>query len=172
MLSDDNLRDEVQTFFDKIKGNDQAVSVVAEYMRSVFDAAVAVFTVADVADQLGRELTDDEKVRVKRDWIWRTGLEMSLVSKGLNEIGDMILYLGLEPAEGEFAGECIYCKQSLVDVGVVLVDKTGGDACGVPLDSGAEHSHCNGFAYDPGMDSDSQEVCSTCLCHRKDHVLV
>lgn len=62
---------------------------------------------------------------------------------------------------------CIYCRLVVVDDGEVLVDTTGGDACGVPLDNGAEHSHCRGYA--PDVWGTLEDVCIECFCHKIDH---
>jgi hypothetical protein len=61
---------------------------------------------------------------------------------------------------------CVYCHLPIYDDGLgYWVDTTGGDVCGVPLDSGKEHDHCNGFdSYSPDPD-----VCNGCRCHRLDH---
>lgn len=60
---------------------------------------------------------------------------------------------------------CVYCHRPLLDDGIVLVDDAGGDACSVPLDNGAEHSHCRGF--DPYYGD--PEICNECMCHGMDH---
>ena len=62
---------------------------------------------------------------------------------------------------------CIYCHLPIHDDGIVLIDSTGGDACGVPLDNGAEHGHCRGFSPDAG--GDDPDICNECLCHKLDH---
>jgi len=68
---------------------------------------------------------------------------------------------GLIP-EDDNDGVCVYCKLALEDDGVVLIDSTGGDACGVPLDDGdSDHKHCRGFAPDTwGQD---MEICTECF---------
>ena len=73
-----------------------------------------------------------------------------------------------EDKDGEDAGVCIYCHLDLTDDGLVLIDSTGGDACGVPLDNGfSDHAHCNGFAPDTwGSDP---EICSGCHAHQELH---
>jgi hypothetical protein len=75
--------------------------------------------------------------------------------------------LSSEWATAEEADECIWCHAPLRDTGVAIIDNTGGDVCGVPLDSGAEHKHCNDFA--PDALGEDRDVCSTCLCHKYDH---
>jgi hypothetical protein len=62
---------------------------------------------------------------------------------------------------------CVHCLLPLHDDGTVLIDSTGGDACGVPSDTGREHGHCPGFAPDAwGSDPN---VCVACFVHRDDH---
>lgn len=67
-----------------------------------------------------------------------------------------------KPPEGrEEAPWCVWCHLTLNDDGVVLVDTTGGDACGVPTDLGAEHGHCTGYA--PDAWGDDPKVCTGCF---------
>ena len=67
----------------------------------------------------------------------------------------------------EVVGRCVHCKLELEDDGVVLIDSTGGDACGMPVGLGAEHGHCRGFSSDAW--GDDPDVCIECLCHKIDH---
>ena len=62
---------------------------------------------------------------------------------------------------------CVYCLLPLHWEGEVLVDTTGGDACGVATDLGHEHSHCRGFA--PDSWGDDPDVCTECFVNRTDH---
>ena len=63
---------------------------------------------------------------------------------------------------------CVYCRLQLVDDGVVLLDSTGGDSCGMPLDDGnSNHGHCRKFAPDSwGADT---ELCIECLVPKSLH---
>lgn len=63
---------------------------------------------------------------------------------------------------------CIYCGLEVTDDGVVLIDSTGGDACGMPLDDGnGSHMHCRAFA--PDVWGSDPEVCAECHVHHELH---
>ena len=73
---------------------------------------------------------------------------------------------GLIPEEDK--DDCIYCGLKVTDDGVVLIDSTGGDACGMALDDGeSNHLHCRAFA--PDVWGSDPEVCAECHVHHELH---
>jgi hypothetical protein len=62
-------------------------------------------------------------------------------------------------------GVCGYCGLKVRSDGIVLIDETEGDACGVPaLISGVEHGHCRGFVAGENLDN-----CAECGLNKADH---
>jgi hypothetical protein len=99
MLSEAELKYEVTALFDKLDGDPRAIPMITQYLRARYSVAVTVFTLIDVEDQVGRELTDEEKEKVTNSWYWYKGLEDMMVSAGFGIMDDLLIDCGIEREE-------------------------------------------------------------------------